>query len=68
VPAGSLGVEVETGVDIGPGSVVIATPYAQLRDRSYWVRKEEDADIVVIRLSAPRNEDTPFGWLIVESD
>jgi hypothetical protein len=60
-------VVVEPGVDIGPDSVVIVTPYVNLRDRMFWVRTEEDADVFVIRLSSPRDSEAQFGWLIVEA-
>ena len=58
---------VEPGIDIGPDSVIVVTPYANLRDRMFWVRKEEDADVFVIRLSSPRDSEVQFGWLIVEA-
>jgi hypothetical protein len=68
VEAGLLGVVVDPGVDIGAGSVVVVTPYANLRGRSFWVRKEEESGAFVIRLSSRRTSDVEFGWLIVESD
>jgi hypothetical protein len=61
-------VVVEPGVDIGPGTVVIVTPLANLRDRTFWVTRDLEADVFRIRLTAPRNRHTPFAWLIVESD
>jgi hypothetical protein len=68
VEAGLRGVVVEAGTDIGVGSVVVVTPYANLRDRAFWVRKEDDSDSFVIRISAARTSDIEFGWLIVESE
>jgi hypothetical protein len=68
VEAGLRGVVVDAGVDIGAGSVIVVTPSANLRDRAFWVRKEDDADAFVIRISAPRTSDIQFSWLIVESN
>jgi hypothetical protein len=68
VEAGLLGVVVEPGVEIRDGSVILVTPYANLRGRSFWVRKEDESGAFVIRLSSRRTSDAEFGWLIVESD
>jgi hypothetical protein len=68
IPADRRAVLVDPGVDVTPETVVIVTPMANLRDRSFWVTKDEDADLIAIRLSSPLAKNVPFGWLLVESD
>jgi hypothetical protein len=68
IPADRRVVLVDPGVDVKPETVVIATPMANLRARSFWVTKDEEADLIAIRMSSPRAVDTPFSWLLVESD
>jgi hypothetical protein len=60
-------VVVDPGVDITFGSVIVVTPYATLRDVTYWVSRDLEADTFSIKLSAPLRRSTPFGWFVVES-
>jgi hypothetical protein len=60
-------VVVDPGVDVTFGSVVVVTPFANLRGRSFWVTRDIEADTFMVRLSDPRNVATPFSWAIVES-
>jgi len=60
-------VVVDPGVDVDFGTVIAVTPFVNLRDVSYWVQRDLDADTFTIRLSAPLRRAVPFGWLIVES-
>jgi serine/threonine-protein kinase len=47
--------------------VIIVTPYDNLRDRIFWIFRNEEVDTFNIRMSSPRNQPTEFGWLIVEA-
>ena len=67
VPRNSRTVTVTPGVEVGLGTVVTVTPFANLRDRAFWVTRDLEADTFTIRLSASRGSATPFSWLIVES-
>ena len=60
-------VVVDPGVDLTFGSVIVVTPYANLRDVSYWVSRDLEADTFSIKLSAPLRRTTPFSWFVVES-
>jgi hypothetical protein len=68
IPANGNAIEVDPGTAVDPESVIMVTPYANLRGASFWVAKKADADTFVIRLSSRLDRATPFGWLIVESD
>jgi len=46
----------------------VLTPQANLRDRSFWITRDEEADTFNIRISRPRRTDTEFGWLLVEME
>jgi hypothetical protein len=61
-------VKVDPGVDVELATVVLVTPFSNLRDRAFWVTRDLDNDAFIIRLSAPRNRATPFSWLIIEAD
>jgi hypothetical protein len=61
-------VTVEPGVDVTPGSVIMVTPFGNLRDRAFWVTRNVSDDTFTIRVSGTRNRATPFSWLIVEND
>ncbi|MEX1335253.1 MAG: hypothetical protein AB1Z66_08145 [Candidatus Limnocylindrales bacterium] len=58
----------DPGVDITPGTVIVATPFVNLRDRAYWVTRDLEGDTFTIRMSNTRGTPTPFGWVIVEND
>jgi hypothetical protein len=60
-------VRVDPGVAIGPDTVIVATPNSNLRERAFWVVKLDESDTFFVRMSPPRNLDTSFSWLIVES-
>ena len=68
IPANSRRAVVDPGVEVGPATVVIVTPYANLEDSSFWVAKNAGQDTFSIRIAPRRDEPTPFGWLIVESE
>ncbi len=58
---------VEAGTDLQFGSVVVVTPFANLRGADYWVTRDIENDTFTIRMSETRKRATPFSWLIVES-
>jgi hypothetical protein len=66
IVAGRRAIRIVPGVDIGPDTVIVVTPYANLRARSYWVVRDTEADAFLIRFSPARARDTEFGWLLVE--
>jgi hypothetical protein len=68
IPRNSRTVVVEPGVDMTFGSVVVVTPFSNLRGVDYWITRDLEADTFTIRLSESRRPATPFSWLIVESD
>ena len=68
VPRRERFVTVDPGVDITPGTVIVATPFENLRGRSFWVTRNIVTDTFNIRLSDTRGSATPFSWLIVENE
>jgi hypothetical protein len=68
VPRGSRFVSVDPGVDVTPATIVLVTPYANMRNREFWVTRDVDLDVFTIRIASPRGRPSPFGWVIVESD
>jgi hypothetical protein len=60
-------VVVDPGVDIGFGSVVMVTPFANTKKSAYWVTRDLEGDTFTIRMSPTLKQATPFSWLIVES-
>ncbi len=66
VPRRLRGVVVDPGLDINADTVVLVTPASDLGKRSFWVRKDTEEDVFVIRVSAPTREPLEFNWLIVE--
>ena len=67
VPRNERTVVVEPGVGVDFGTVVVVTPFGNLRERSFWVTRDLENDKFTIRLSDSRRRATPFSWLIVES-
>jgi len=59
---------VDPGIDVTAGTVIVASPFVNLRDRSYWVTRDIEGDTFTIRLSNTRNTPTPFSWLLVENE
>jgi Collagen triple helix repeat (20 copies) len=68
VPRKSRSAVVKPGVDVNLGTVVSVTPFANLRDVSYWVTRDVVNDTFTIRMSAKRNPRTPFSWIIVQNE
>ncbi|MFV2064344.1 MAG: hypothetical protein ACC726_12650 [Chloroflexota bacterium] len=66
VPAGKRGIVVEPGVDINEDTIILLTPNVDLGKRSFWVRKDDDADTFTVRISSKRGSDADFGWLMIE--
>jgi hypothetical protein len=67
VPRNSRTVVVEPGTDVEFGSIVMVTPFANLRGTDFWVTRDLVNDTFTIRISDTRGRPTPFSWLIVES-
>ena len=55
-------------MDVTPGSVIVVTPFGNLRGRDFWLTRNVSDDTFTIRISDTRNRATPFSWLIVEND
>ena len=66
IPRNSRTVVVEPGTDLEFGSIVMVTPFANLRGTDFWVTRGLVNDTFTIR-TRTRARPTPFSSLIVES-
>jgi hypothetical protein len=66
VPAGERRLRVEPGLDVTEDTIILLTPYANLRGGSAWVKKDVASDAFIINLPRAINRDARFGWLMID--